>query len=156
ERDANIEPDPDLDICMKVAATESQEDYVISDYTVKYQPPSGQYQYVVMIIRFCAFFHFKSEEEIYKIEAMAMKKPKVTTFEEQNKIIYPALKKEKAPPASEPTKSGGGIYRSRFLNEYGEGSKYKIEEVIGKGSYGVVRENLLFVSATAIHRRIGK
>ena len=25
-----------------------------------------------------------------------------------------------------------------FFTEYGEGSRYKIEEVIGKGSYGVV------------------
>nr|GEX36450.1 hypothetical protein [Tanacetum cinerariifolium] len=43
-----------------------------------------------------------------------------------------------------------------FLNEYGEGSRYKKEEVICKGRYGVVRENLLFVSSTAIHRTIGK
>nr|GEU82928.1 hypothetical protein [Tanacetum cinerariifolium] len=49
-----------------------------------------------------------------------------------------------------------GSCRSRFLNEYGKGGRYKIEEVIGKGSNGVVRENLLFISAIAIHRMMGK
>ncbi|GKB60907.1 pleiotropic drug resistance protein 1, partial [Tanacetum coccineum] len=35
ERDANIKPDPDLDIFMKAAATEGQEANVVTDYTLK-------------------------------------------------------------------------------------------------------------------------
>nr|GEW49589.1 hypothetical protein [Tanacetum cinerariifolium] len=54
------------------------------------------------------------------------------------------------------TKMGSEFTEVGFLNEYGEGSRYKIEEVICKGRYGVVRENLLFVSSTAIHQTIGK
>nr|GEW24724.1 hypothetical protein [Tanacetum cinerariifolium] len=138
ERHVNIEPDPDLDICMKVAATESQEDYVVLDYTLKYQTPWGQYQDMVMIIRFCgAFFHIKSEEEISKIEGSSL-------GDQISSEILSLLPNTKE------------FAEVSFLNEYGEGSKYKIEEVIGKGSYVVVREILLFVSATAIHRTIGK
>ncbi|KAI3521650.1 hypothetical protein L1887_11122 [Cichorium endivia] len=35
ERDANIKPDPDLDVFMKAAATEGQEASVVTDYTLK-------------------------------------------------------------------------------------------------------------------------
>jgi len=35
ERDANIKPDPDIDIFMKAAATEGQEASVVTDYTLK-------------------------------------------------------------------------------------------------------------------------
>ncbi|GJR79784.1 hypothetical protein Tco_0150569, partial [Tanacetum coccineum] len=33
ERDANIKPDPDLDIFMKAASTSGQEESVVTDYT---------------------------------------------------------------------------------------------------------------------------
>nr|GEW56905.1 mitogen-activated protein kinase 15-like [Tanacetum cinerariifolium] len=100
-----------------------------------YQPSWGQYQDMVMIIRFCgAFFHIKLEDDLSKIEGIRLLS-----------IVVPSL----LPNTKEFAEVG-------FLNEYGEGSRYKIEEVIGKGSYGVVCENILFVSATAIHRTIGK
>lgn len=35
ERDANIKPDPDIDVFMKAAATEGQEANVVTDYTLK-------------------------------------------------------------------------------------------------------------------------
>nr|GEW88542.1 pleiotropic drug resistance protein 1-like [Tanacetum cinerariifolium] len=35
ERDANIKPDPDLDIFMKAALTSGQEESVVTDYTLK-------------------------------------------------------------------------------------------------------------------------
>ncbi|GJT24875.1 hypothetical protein Tco_0894812 [Tanacetum coccineum] len=35
ERDANIKPDPDLDIFMKAASTSGQEETVVTDYTLK-------------------------------------------------------------------------------------------------------------------------
>nr|GEW12215.1 pleiotropic drug resistance protein 1-like [Tanacetum cinerariifolium] len=35
ERDANIKPDPDLDIFMKAASTSGQEESVVTDYTLK-------------------------------------------------------------------------------------------------------------------------
>ncbi|CAH1422570.1 unnamed protein product [Lactuca virosa] len=35
ERDANIKPDPDIDVFMKAAATEGQEASVVTDYTLK-------------------------------------------------------------------------------------------------------------------------
>ncbi|GJX58457.1 hypothetical protein Tco_0289847 [Tanacetum coccineum] len=102
----------------------------------QYQSPWGQYQDMVMIIRFCgAFFHIKLEDELFKIEA---------------------ARSRDSPSFNSSPVSHSQHEEVGFLNEYGEGSRYKIEEVIGKGSYGVVRENLLFVSATAIYRTIGK
>ncbi|GKE19221.1 pleiotropic drug resistance protein 1-like protein, partial [Tanacetum coccineum] len=35
ERDANIKPDPDLDVFMKAASTSGQEENVVTDYTLK-------------------------------------------------------------------------------------------------------------------------
>ncbi|KAL7597683.1 hypothetical protein Lser_V15G25180 [Lactuca serriola] len=35
EKDANIKPDPDIDIYMKAAATEGQETSVVTDYVLK-------------------------------------------------------------------------------------------------------------------------
>ena len=35
EKDANIKPDPDIDIFMKAAASAGQEASVVTDYTLK-------------------------------------------------------------------------------------------------------------------------
>ncbi|KAK7815633.1 pleiotropic drug resistance protein 1 [Quercus suber] len=35
EKEANIKPDPDIDIYMKAATTEGQEATVVTDYTLK-------------------------------------------------------------------------------------------------------------------------
>nr|GEY46129.1 hypothetical protein [Tanacetum cinerariifolium] len=51
------------------------------------------------------------------VPAMAMKKPEVTTFEEhQKKSLSKTMvpKKEKTPPASVPTKSGGDKQKKKI------------------------------------------
>ncbi|KAJ6796576.1 mitogen-activated protein kinase 16-like [Iris pallida] len=87
--------------------------------------------------------YFPLQRPIPKIEQQLVEEEQVVEEEEGTKLLYfdiSALSSIRVPDqyrmAADPAKKS--MHDTEFFTEYGEASQYQIQEVVGKGSYGVV------------------